>query len=115
GRAYAAAGEAPPWETLRDRGAASDYAKGRIPAGGIVLTLGIDCQGDRVEWQVVAFGRDLRRFTVDFGVIPGHISETVCQERLDALLVQRWTNSYGRRIGLDKAGIDGNAYTEEVW
>lgn len=115
GRAYAAAGEAPPWETLRDRGATSYYAKGKIPAGGTVLTLGIDCQGDRVEWQVVAFGRDFRRFVVDFGVIPGHISEPKCQERLDALLVQQWTNSYGRRIGLDKSAIDGNAYTEEVW
>lgn len=115
GKAYVTLGEAPPWETLRDRGANSDYPRGRIPAGGIILTMGIDCQDDRVEWQLVAFGRNFRRFVVDYGVIPGHISDQTCRDRLDALLGQTWPNSYGRRIGLDKVGIDGNAYTEDVW
>ncbi|WP_137136568.1 terminase gpA endonuclease subunit [Rhizobium sp. FKY42] len=115
GRAYVTAGEAPPWETLRDRAAKSDYAKGRIPLGGLVLTLGIDCQIDRVECQIVAFGRDFRRFVVDYFVIPGHISDPVCQERLDALIYQTWKNSVGRPIGLDRVAIDGNAFTEEVW
>ncbi|TRL35530.1 terminase [Rhizobium straminoryzae] len=115
GRAYVTAGEAPPWETLRDRAAASPYARGRIPQGGLVLTMGIDCQVDRVECQIVAFGRDFRRFVVDYLVVPGHISEPVCQERLDALLYQTWKNSVGRPIQLDRVAIDGNAYTEEVW
>lgn len=115
GKAYVAAGEAPPWETLRDRGANSDYPRGRIPAGGLVLTLGIDCQKDRVEWQAIGWGRDFRRFVVDYGVIPGHVSEPICQERLDALLVQTWVNAAGHRIAPDMSAIDGNAWTEEVW
>jgi phage terminase large subunit GpA-like protein len=115
GRAYVTAGEAPPWESLRDRGANSDVPRGKIPMGGIILTLGIDCQGDRVEWQLVAWGREFRRFVVDYGVIPGHISDKTCQERLDALIVQQWPNSCGRKIAPDRVGIDGNAYTEEVW
>ena len=115
GKAYATLGEAPPWETLRDRGANSEYAKGRIPQGGIIPTLGIDCQGDRVEWQLVVWGRDFRRWVVDCGVIPGHISDAVCQERLDALIVQTWPNSYNQRLAPDKVAIDGNAYTEDVW
>lgn len=115
GRAYVTAGEAPPWETLRDRGATSDYPRGKIPAGGLVLTIGVDCQGDRVEWQAVSWGRDFRRFVVDYGVIPGHISEKTCQERLDALTRQSWANCVGRRITPDRIAIDGNAYTEEVW
>jgi hypothetical protein len=48
--------------------------------------LGIDCQGDRVEWQLVGFGRDYRRFVIDYGVIPNHISRPDCQEKLGALL-----------------------------
>lgn len=115
GRAYVTAGEAPPWETLRDRAVNSTYSRGRIPPGGLVLTIGIDCQGDRVECQVVAFGRDFRRFVVDYFVIPGHISEQSCQDRLDALVYQTWQNSVGRRITPDRVAIDGNAYTEEVW
>lgn len=115
GRAYVTSGEAPPWEMLRDRGANSEIARGRIGAGGIIVTLGIDCQDDRVEWQAVAWGREFRRQPIDCGVIPGHISDPAAQTRLDALLYQTWQNSYGRKIGIDKAAIDGNAYTEEVW
>lgn len=115
GRAYVTAGEAPPWETLRDRGANSGRDKGRIPIGGLVLTLGIDCQDDRVEWQVVAWGTEFRRWVVDYGVIAGHISTKECQDRLDALLVQTWRNECGHRISPDLSAIDGNAYTEEVW
>lgn len=115
GKAYVTLGEAPPWEALRDRGAASDYPRGRIPLGGIIATIGIDCQGDRVEWQLVVWGRDFRRWVVDCGVIPGHITDKTCQERLDALIAQTWTNSYGQKLAADKVAIDGNAYTEDVW
>lgn len=115
GRPYKAQGEAPPWEKLRDRAATSHYTRGRIPAGALVITLGIDCQDDRVEWQLVGFGRDFRRFVVDYGVIPGHVSDKTCQERLDGLLQQTWLNVAGRKIGIDMAAIDGNAWTEDVW
>lgn len=115
GKAYVTSGEAPPWETLRDRGANSDYAKGRIPAGHFIVTIGIDCQDDRVEWQAIAWGRDLRRAVIDCGRIPGHISDKACQERLDAMLLQTWPNSYGQKLAADKVAIDGNAYTEDVW
>jgi phage terminase large subunit GpA-like protein len=115
GRAYVTTGEAPPWEALRDRAANSEYQRGSIPVGGLVITVGIDCQDDRVEWQAVAWGREFRRWPITCGVIPGHVSEKTCQERLDALVVQTWPNAYGRRIEPDKLAIDGNAYTEDVW
>jgi len=115
GRAFVTNGEAPPWEGLRDRAAQSPRSRGRIPAGYFVVAIGVDCQKDRVEWQAVAFGRDYRRAPVDYGVIPGHISERDCQDRLDALLKETWLNSAGNRIGLDKLAIDGNAWTEDVW
>ena len=115
GKAWETRGEAPPWESLRDRAAGSPYAKGIIPTGGLVLTLGVDCQGDRVEWQLVAFGRDFRRWVVDYGIVPGHISEATTRERLDALVVQTWQNEAGRRIAPDRVAIDGNAWTEDVF
>jgi len=115
GRAYKAQSEAPPWEGLRDRAAQSHYPKGQIPFGALVVTLGIDVQGDRVEWQLVGWGRDFRRYVVDYGVIPGHITDPVCIERLDALLRQSWMNEAGRAITIDMAAVDGNAWTEDVW
>lgn len=115
GKAYQAKSEAPPWEKLRDRAAASEYARGEIPAGALVVTCGIDCQADRVEWHVVGWGRDFRRYVIDYGVIPGHISDETTRGRIDGLLKQTWPNSAGRPIGLDRTAIDGNAWTEDVW
>jgi len=115
GRAYRTLGEAPAWEALRDRGAQADLARGNIPAGHPLLTIGVDCQIDRVEWQVVAWARDMRRAVVDYGVFPGHISSAACQQFLDGLLQQSWPNAVGNRLVADRVAIDGNAWTEDVW
>lgn len=115
GKAHHSKGEAPPWEKLRDRAGQSTYVKGIVPSGYLVLALGIDCQADRVEWQLVGFGRDFRRAVVDYGIIPGHISDDTCRTMLDALLSQTWLNEAGGRVGIDRAAIDGNAWTEDVW
>jgi phage terminase large subunit GpA-like protein len=115
GRAYRTLGEAPPWEGLRDRAGQSDRPRGRIPVGFPIVTCGIDCQGDRVEWQVVAWGRDYRRAVVEYGVFPHHVSAKECWAFLDGLVKQEFVNGYGRKIGIDLTGIDGNAWTEDVW
>lgn len=115
GRAYRTLGEAPPWEGLRDRAATSDYPRGRIPQGFPIVTAGVDCQLDRVEYQVVAWARDYRRAIVDHGVFPGHVSTKECAEFLNGLVRQEFVNGYGRRIGIDLLAIDGNAWTEDVW
>lgn len=115
GKAYRALGESPPWEEIRDRASESDYAHGTIPAGFPLLTCGVDCQGDRVEWQLVAWGANKRRAVVEYGVFAGHISDEGCQAKLNGLLRQGFRNAYGRKIEIDLLAIDGNAYTEEVW
>ena len=115
GLAYEAQGEAPPWEELRDRAETQGHDRGLIPAGHPVLTIGIDCQKDRVEGHVVAFGRDRRRAVVDYFVVAGHISEADTQTVLDGIIGQTWCNASGRRIGVDRVAIDGNAFTEDVF
>ena len=115
GRAWETRGEAPPWEKLRDRAAQSPYARGEIPPGHLVLTVGIDCQADHVKWQAVAWGREFRRAVVDYGAITGHIGDAACRAKLDDLLKQSWPNGTGNRIAIDMAAIDGNAWTEDVW
>lgn len=115
GRAYRVLGEAPPWEDIRDRASESDYARGTIPAGYPLLSCGVDCQGDRVEWQVVAWGPNKRRAVVEYGVYEGHISEDKCRAKLNGLLRQGFKNAYGRKLEIDVLAIDGNAYTDDVW
>jgi phage terminase large subunit GpA-like protein len=115
GLAYETTGEMVSWEILRDRASESPYAKGEIPPGALIYTAGVDCQADRVEWQLVGWGRDRRRWVLDYGVIPGHITDAGCQEALDLLLKTQWRNAHGRRHPIDGLSIDGNAWTEDVW
>lgn len=115
GLAYVAKGEAPPWEVLRDRAAESEYSVGTVPAGYPILTCGVDCQKDRVEAQIVAWGPRNRRAIVDYRVFEGHISSDKCRASLNGLLKEAFRNQHGNRIPIDILAIDGNAYTEDVW
>ncbi|MFG1262351.1 phage terminase large subunit family protein [Xanthobacter aminoxidans] len=115
GLPYDRAAEAPPWEEIRDRANASDLERGRVPVGGLLMVAGVDCQGDRVEVHVKAMGEGLRRWTVDYLVIPHHIATVEAQAELDKVLMQTWPDSFGRRRALDMLAIDGNAYTRDVF
>lgn len=124
GLPYEQKGEAPPWQSIKQRVELEDlpaeqralrtYAKGRIPVNALLITCGVDCQGDRIEWHVKGFGPNLRRYTIDHGVIEGHISQERPRAQLDALLKRTWPNAYGRQIGIDMMAVDANYDTQQV-
>lgn len=115
GLPYEQKGEAPPWQAIAERANRLDgYLRGTVPPGAVLITCGCDVQGDRVEWHVKGFGPNLQRFTIDHGVIEGHISESAAQKGLEVLLKKRFKNASGRYVGIDMLAIDANAYTEDV-
>lgn len=114
GLPYEQKGDSPPWQDLAARAAGSDYLAGTIPAGALLITIGCDVQADRVEWKVKGWGKNLRRWTIQHGIIDGHISEDTVQKQMDALLARKWRNVHGRMIGVDMLAIDANWETNEV-
>lgn len=115
GLPYEQKGEAPPWQVIADRAnLLTGYLRGTVPPGAVLITCGCDVQGDRIEWHVKGFGPNLQRFTIDAGIIEGHISESAAQKGLEVLLNKRFKNSAGRYVGIDMLAIDANAYTEDV-
>jgi phage terminase large subunit GpA-like protein len=115
GRPYQVKGEAPPWEDLRNRAENTGHRRATIPAAGLVVTIGVDCNGDWLNWQAVAWTRDHRRFVVDYGRIDGAIADAKAWAALDALVVSKWRHASGAEVGCDLMAIDGNAWTEDVW
>jgi len=119
GLPYEQASKGPDWEKLRDRveNAPDDEGlpRGILPARGVVLAAGVDCQLDRTEVHVVAFGPNYQRWAVDYIVIPHHIDSEEGRAALDALLKTTWRTEKGLRLPLDIMAIDGGAYTEAVW
>jgi len=119
GLPYVQASKGPNWETLRDR--VENAADGEVlplgvlPSTGLILTAGVDCQHDRIEVQIVAFGRNYQRWVVDYRVIPHHIGDEDGRGALDAILKATWRTELGLRVPLDMLAIDVGAYTEDVW
>jgi phage terminase large subunit GpA-like protein len=127
GQPYESAGETLPHEDLRDRAEANGHKRGVVPAGALMLTCGVDVQGDRVEWQIVGWGRARQRYVIDYGVIDGmsvpvggkphsgHISEPETRAMLDQLLERTWPDFQGNRRGIEMLAIDGNYSTPDVY
>jgi len=109
----------PDWEVLRDRTEHAPegevYPIGVVPPNGVLLTAGVDCQDDRLEVHIVAFGDNRRRWTVDYKIIPYTIGSDEGRAALNAILKQKWRTSLGLPIELDMLAIDGGTYTDDVW
>lgn len=117
GLPYEQASKGPDWTVLRDRAEGFEEALPRrvVPAKGVILTAGADCQDDRIEVQIVAHGANLRRWVVDYIVIPQPITEEAGCAALDALLKTTFRTARGLPLTLDMLAIDVNAYTDAVW
>lgn len=56
-------------DSLRNR--AEDYPLGKVPMNGLMVTMGVDTQPDRLEARVYAFGRGEESWLVDRHIIYG--------------------------------------------
>jgi phage terminase large subunit GpA-like protein len=114
GLGYTPKGDGRPPTELYARAERSHYTRGQIPEGALVLTLAVDCQLDRIEWQLVGHGEGFRRYVVDIGTIDKHISEPACQRDLDLLMRRRWTNFRGRELEIKMTAIDAGWSRDDV-
>ena len=87
---------------------------GVVPRGGLILTAGVDCQHDRFEVQVVAWGRGQRGRIVDYAVVDGDPSMPDGYAALNAYLKRLFRNANGIDMAISAAAIDGGNWTEMV-
>ena len=108
-------GEAPEWERLYER--REQYARNTVPVGGVVLTAGCDVQQDRIEAEIVAWGRGNESWSVDYRVFPGRTDDlsSECWRQLDALLSEVWRCEDGMQRMIEKLAIDSGYNTNTVY
>jgi phage terminase large subunit GpA-like protein len=70
GLPYEYQSDAPAVDALMDR--AEDYSENTVPAGGLILTAGVDVQHDRLAILIRAWGRDEESWLVYWGEIYGN-------------------------------------------
>ena len=85
-----------------------------LPALGIVLTAGVDCQSDRTEVGIWAWGRDRKSWLIQHEVFPHDISNPRTSAWLDGLLKREWRTELGQLIALDALAIDEGNWQQEV-
>lgn len=77
-------GDAPEWERLLER--REEYPMGEVPAGAMVLTAGVDAQGDRLEASLWAWGAGYERWLVDHRVFVGSPRDAGVWDELRAFM-----------------------------
>ncbi|ODT17495.1 MAG: hypothetical protein ABS35_25705 [Kaistia sp. SCN 65-12] len=86
-----------------------------LPEDVLWLTVGVDCQDDRLESVIVGHGEsDL--FMLDHRVFYGPIDGESVWQDLDGLLRETWLHPRGGRIGISAAAVDSGdgGHTETV-
>jgi phage terminase large subunit GpA-like protein len=89
---------------------------GEVPNGVGVLTAGLDVQDDRVEVEVVGWGRNEESWSISHDVIEGDPDTVPFWDRVDAFLRRRWRRADGRPFEIQGACIDsGGHHTQRVY
>lgn len=96
---------------------AEPYPLRTVPPGCLVITAGVDTQDDRLEIQILGFGKGDRIWTMDYHVLPGNPADEGLWDRLaDYLNGCQFANSQGRLLKIEATGIDtGGHHTHAVY
>lgn len=87
-----------------------------VPDGVAIITVGIDTQNDRLEAEVVGWGRNEESWSLAYEVFEGDPNDPAVWETLDAFLKRVWYRADGRGFRVEAACIDtGGSRTEAVY
>ncbi|MDR5815802.1 phage terminase large subunit family protein [Caballeronia sp. LZ033] len=87
-----------------------------VPEGVGILTAGLDTQDDRIEVEVIGWGRNEESWSIDHSVFEGDPEGPEIWRRVDAYLKRVWTRSDGRGFVVSAACIDsGGHHTQKVY
>lgn len=111
-----------PFERRKKRGkpekllARREHYAAEVPKGVLVLTMGIDTQGNRLEYEVVGWGRNDESWGISRGVIPGRADAPGVWEEVDELLDREWVHQSGKKMRISATFIDsGGNHTQAVY
>jgi len=113
GEPFEEAHEAPEWHGLYER--RETYRIGVVPRGGLFLTAGVDVQKDRIEAEVVAWGRNKESWSVDYLVLDGDTARPEVWSRLDEALARDWPRKGGGSMPIRVLCVDSGYATQDVY
>ncbi|MER2624864.1 MAG: phage terminase large subunit family protein [Accumulibacter sp.] len=115
GLPYEYQSDAPALDALMER--AEDYAENTVPAGGLILTAGVDVQHDRLAIVIRAWGRDEESWLVYWGEIYGTTVDKAdpVWSGLEKLLFEPRRHASGAPLVVSAVSIDsGDGTTSDA-
>lgn len=113
GETWLEKGEAPEWQILFDK--REDYQQELVPSGGLFLTAGADVQKDRIECEVVAWGRNRESWSVGYFIINGDTAREDVWNELTDFSRRYFEHSSGAMLPISRFAIDSGFATQQVY
>lgn len=111
-----------PWEEEGDLDIKDILLKRRqfynclIPKDVLVLTCGVDTQDNRLEYEIVGWGKDKRSWGIKYGVLMGDTGKQEVWNMLDDVLFGTYMREDGLEMQIMTTCIDsGGHHTSEVY
>lgn len=86
-----------------------------VPDGGLVLTMGADVQGDRIEAEIVAWGAHFESWSIAYEVLPGEPTGREVWDDLLEFYRATWTHESGVKMRPVALCVDSGAYSQHVY
>lgn len=93
---------------------AEQYTPDELPVASLILTAGVDVQGDRLECEVVAWARDEESFGVVKRVFDGDPEQDEVWQNLDAFLLSDFKRADGLPMTIERVFVDMQHKTKRV-
>lgn len=114
GEAYRIKGDAVSWEFLLKR--KDLYERGKLPRGVLILTCGVDVQADRIELEIVGWGRNRESWSIDYRVLLGDTGrEEVWKELAHVLDEEFQSEETGEMRRIQMTCVDSGFNTAHVY
>lgn len=86
-----------------------------VPMGAMLLTAGVDVQDDRLEIEVVGWGRKDESWSIDCQIFHGEPDAPEVWRELDDYLDRTFEHESGAKLRIGTTFIDSGAFTQNVY
>ena len=87
-----------------------------LPEEVLLLTAGVDVQDDRIEYEVIGWGRGEESWSIEYGTLYGDPSTTELWARLDGILQKTRSHPISGEMVVRASCVDsGGHYTQQVY
>lgn len=116
GEAYEEEGDAPKAEQILLQVKTHQlFPRAVIPPGFILIVGAVDVQGDRLEWSIYTFNRNMDQYLLARDIISGPPEGKEVWTKLEKVMDKQWSDVWGRKWPVQSWGIDAGFLSQQVY